>query len=171
MTQTNPPKKYKRRTYYIEKKFQAKFIIQFCLLLATGSLLTVALVYWLARHSTTVAIVNGHVAVHSTAEYLLPLMLQTVFIELVVASLATIVMTLLASHKIAGPLYRLKVMFSGLAEGDLSAKMNLRKGDQLKTVADAYNEAINKLNDKVARLKNASSMEDVRKQLDKFKTS
>ncbi len=170
MTQPNPQPQYKRRIYYIEKEFQAKFIIKFCLLLAFGSLLTVVLIYWFARHSTTVAIVQGHVAVHTTAEYLLPLMAQTVLIELIIVGIATIVMTLLISHKIVGPLHRLKVMLVGLAEGDLSTPMHLRKGDQLKNVADTYNEAVNKLNDKVKTLKNASSMEDLKKQLDKFKT-
>jgi len=171
MTQSDTRSQDKRRIYYIEKEFQFKFIIKFCLLLALGSLLTVVLVYWLARHSTTVAIAQGHVAVHTTAEYLLPLMVQTVLIELIVVSLATIVMTLLISHKIAGPLYRLKVMLDGLAEGDLATHMHLRKGDQLKSVADTYNEVIHKLNYKVKMLKDASSMEDVKKQLDKFKTS
>ena len=102
------PPKQQRRNYYIDKGFQTKFILKFCSLVALGSLLTVALIYWLARHSTTVGIADGRVAVHTTAEYLLPLLLQTVFVVLVVVSLAAIVMTLLFSHKIAGPLYRLK---------------------------------------------------------------
>ena len=162
--------KYQRRNYYIDKSFQTKFIIQFCFLLALGSAITVALIYWLARHSTTVGIANGRVAVHNTAEYLLPLMLQTVFIELVIVSIAAIFMTMLVSHKIAGPLFRLKVMLAKLGDGDCSASMRLREGDQLQQVAVAYNEAVEKINNRIKTAKNASSLDEVKNILNNFKT-
>lgn len=164
------PKKYQRRNYYIDKNFQTKFILKYCVLVAFGSALTVALIYWLARQSTTVGIANGRVAVHNTAEYLLPLLLQTVFVELVVVSLAAIVLTLFISHKIAGPLYRFKVMLGALGEGDVSSTMRLREGDQLKQVAVAYNEAVEKLNARIKKIKSASSMDEVKNTLNTFKT-
>jgi len=162
--------KSQRRNYYIDKDFQTKFILKFCSLIAFGSLLTVALIYWLAGHSTTVGIANGRVAVHSTAEYLLPLLLQTVFVVLVLVSLATIVMTLFVSHKIAGPLYRLKAMLGVLGTGDFSSSMRLREDDQLQQVAAAYNEAVEKLNGKIKKAKNASSPDEVKNTLNTFKT-
>jgi len=162
--------KSQRRNYYIDKDFQTKFILKFCSLIAFGSLLTVALIYWLAGHSTTVGIADGRVAVHTTAEYLLPLLLQTVFVELVVVSLAAIVMTLLFTHKIAGPLCRLKVMLGQLGEGDFSSSMRLRKDDQLQQVAAAYNEAVEKINGKIRRAKSASSLDEVKNTLNTFKT-
>ena len=167
MNQT-PNVKYKRRNYYIDKQFQTKFIAEFCLIVALGSLLAVAMVYWLAHSSTTVAIVDGKVGVHTTAEYLLPILLQTVAIELVVVAIATIVMTIFISHKIAGPLYRFKRCFEDLGNGNLSA-VHLRQDDQLKEVAVAYNEAVHKLNDKIKLLRNSSSIEEVKKILDTFK--
>ena len=168
MSQKRPS--YQRRNYYIDKDFQTKFIIKFCSLIALGSVFTVALIYWLARHSTTVGIANGRVAVHTTAEYLLPLLLQTVFVELVIVSIAAIVMTLLVSHKIAGPLYRFKVMLGKLSEGDVSSAMRLREGDQLQQVAIAYNEAIEKINGIIVKAKNSSSLDEVKKTLNTFKT-
>ncbi len=138
------------------------------MILLAGSLFTVTLVYYLAHSSTTVAISNGRVAVHTTAEYLLPLMIQTISVELLIVSLATIAMTLFISHKIAGPLYRLKISLEALGKGDLS-KMHLRDGDQLQEVAVSYNEAMGNLNDKVETLKGASSMQEVKKILNTFK--
>jgi len=164
------PRKYQRRNYYIDKDFQTKFILKFCSLVAFGSFLTVALICWLAQHSTTVGIADGRVAVHTTAEYLLPLLLQTVFVQLVVVSLAVIVMTLLFSHKIAGPLYRFKVMLGALGEGDLSKPMRLREGDQLQKVSEAYNEAVEKISEKIRKAKNASSLDEVKNTLNTFKT-
>lgn len=164
------PRKYRRRNYYIDKDFQTKFVLKFCSLVAFGSLLTVALIYRSARHSTTVGIVHGRVAVHTTAEYLLPLLLQTVFVVLVIVSLAAIVMTLLFSHRIAGPLFRLKAMLGQLGEGDFSSSMRLREKDQLQQVAVAYNEAVEKINGKIKKAKNASSLDEVKNTLNTFKT-
>ena len=42
MNQSKSPRQYQRRNYYIDKKFQTKFIIQYWLIVAMGSLLTVA---------------------------------------------------------------------------------------------------------------------------------
>jgi methyl-accepting chemotaxis protein len=170
MNQLKSPRSYQRRNFYIDKKFQTKFIVKFWLVAATGSLFVVAAVYWLARNTTTIGIMDGRVAVHTTAEYLLPLMLQTVAIELAIVSFFTIIMTLFISHKIAGPLYRLTTTLKDLGDGNLKP-MHLRQGDQLQAVASSYNEALEKLNDKVKKIKNSSSIEEIRKILDTFKLS
>jgi len=168
MNQPKSPRQYQRRNFYIDKKFQTKFIIQFWLVLALGSLFTVAAVYFLASNTTTIGIMAGRISVHTTAEYLLPLMLQTVAIELIVVSFFTIVMTLFISHKISGPLYRLKMTLKDLGNGKLK-QMNLRQQDQLQEVAVSYNEAIEKLNDKIKKIQSSSSIEEVKKILDSFK--
>lgn len=167
MSQRKSPLPYKRRNFYIDKKLQTKFIVQFWLIVAIGSLFTVAAVYWLARNTTTIGIMDGRVAVHTTAEYLLPLMVQTVVIELAIVSFFTIIMTLFISHKIAGPLYRFKMTLKDLGNGNLKT-MHLREGDQLQEIASCYNEAVVKLNDKIKRIKN-SSPDEAKKILDTFK--
>jgi len=162
---------FKRKIIYINKDFQRDFIIKFCLLTGLGAVLAMGLVYWLAMNSTTVAIRDGRVAVHKTAEYLLPLMFQTVSLEVIIVVIATISLTMIISFRIAGPLYRLKMMFQVLAEGDFSTQMHLRTDDQLKDVAQAYNDAINKLNNKIKVIKNLSSVDEMKRELDNFKTS
>ena len=136
-----------------------------------GAVLTMGLVYWMAMSSTTVAIRDGRVAVHTTADYLLPLMLQTVLLEVIIASIATVALTMIFSFRIAGPLYRFKMMLQGLAKGDVATQMYLRSDDQLKDLAQVYNETINKLNVRIKALKNASSLDEIKKELDNFKTS
>jgi methyl-accepting chemotaxis protein len=162
---------YKRRNYFINKNFQRDFIFRFCALAGLGSVLTMGAIYWLAMNSTTVAIRDGHVAVRTTADYLLPLMFQTVSLELIIGTIATIALTMIISFRIAGPLFRLKMMFQGLAQGDFCAHMQLRRDDQLKDLAQAYNEAVYKLNNKIKALKNISSADEIKRELDNFKTS
>ncbi len=169
-----PPKTplpYKRSVYYLNEGFQRDFIVKFCILAGVSSILAMSLVYWLALNSTTVAIKDGHVAVHTTAEYLWPLMFQTVLLELVFGTIATVALTLIISFRIAGPLHRLKLTLQGLGRGDLATQICLRSDDQLKDLAQVYNDAIYQLNGQVKLLKNASSVDEFKRELAKFKTS
>src|SRR3989338_7325136 len=95
----------RRRILFIDKKFQTRFIVNFCGLVVLGGLITMAMLYLCTMNSNTVAVVNSRVVVKSTADFILPLIVQTVCIVMILICLATIVMTLMVSHKIAGPLY------------------------------------------------------------------
>ena len=95
----------RRKNYFIEKSFQTKFILKFCTLVVIGALLTISIVYFFAMRSTTVAIVNSSVVVKTTADFLLPALLQTVAVVMILIGLATIIVTLFTSHQIACLLY------------------------------------------------------------------
>jgi len=139
---------HRRKNYFIEKKFQAKFILKFCLLVIAGGLLTVGILYFLASRSTTVAFVNSRVVVKTTADFILPILIQTVAVVVIITGLATIFVTLFVSHKIYGPLYRFKKVMEKLAEGDFSEDFRLRHSDQLRELADTFNNMIAKLRER-----------------------
>lgn len=141
----------RRRNYFIERSFQARFILKFCMLVALGSLLTIGILYFIGMRSTTVAIVNSRVVVKSTADFLLPVLIQTVLVVMVLVSIAAIIVTLFVSHKIAGPLYRLKKAMHSLGEGNFSIEIKLRKLDQLKDIAEAFNAMARKLKERLPR--------------------
>lgn len=144
---------YKRRIYFIEKEFQAKFILKFCALVVIGGLLTTGMLYLLAMQSTTVSIVNSRVVVKTTADFILPILIQTVIIVMIIVSLATVVVTLFASHKIAGPLYRFKKVMKTLGEGDFSEDFRIRLHDQLQDLAEAFNNMITKIRSEIKTLR------------------
>lgn len=60
---------------------------------------------------------------------------------LVIVGLISIYM----SHRIAGPLYRLKQYFTELAKGDLSFKMEVRKSDELSDMINEFNAMVSGL--------------------------
>jgi len=141
----------RRRNYFIERSFQTRFILKFCSLVVVGGLLTVAMLYYIGLRSTTVAIVNSDVVVKSTADFLLPVLIQTLLLVMVLLGLATIIVTLFVSHKIAGPLYRLKKAMEELGEGDLGVQIKLRQKDQLVHIAEAFNTMAKKLKERFSR--------------------
>ena len=143
----------RRRTYFIEKKFQTNFIIKFCFLVIVSGLLTIGIIYFLAKHSTSVSIVNSRVVVRSTADFLLPLLFQTVAVVVILIGVAAAAVTLLVSHKIAGPLYRFQKVLQTMTTGDFSTDFRIRKLDQLQNLADEFNNMIKKTRGQLNLLK------------------
>ena len=135
-------KRIKRRIYFIEKSFQAKFIMKFCGLTGLGGILTIGLLYLWARGATTVSIVNSRVVVTTAANFILPLLIQTVSIVTILVAIATMAVTLFVSHKIAGPLYRFKKIMEALGEGDFLSHVSIRKGDQLQDLAKVFDDRL-----------------------------
>lgn len=162
-----PKRSYKRRIYFIEKGFQTRFILKFCALVALAGLLTIAILYLLSAQSTTVSIVNSRIVVRSTADFLLPVLIQTVIIVTILVGIVAIMVTLFVSHKIAGPLYRFKKVMQALAEGDFSSDFRIRHLDQLQDLADNFNLMIQKLRQQLNLLKNNFS--SLKTKLDNFK--
>lgn len=134
----------KRRNYFIDKPFQGKFILKFSSLLILAGLLTIAMLYFMAVQATTVSIVNSRVVVTSAADFILPLLIQTMAVAVILVGMLTIILTLKTSHKIAGPLYRFKRVITDLAKGDFSQNFQIRKLDQLQDLANNLNEMITK---------------------------
>ncbi|MBF0485357.1 MAG: methyl-accepting chemotaxis protein [Candidatus Omnitrophica bacterium] len=156
MTQPASLRNSKRRNFYIDKDFQSRFIVKFCALVVGGAGLTISLLYWFSRQSTSVSIFKSRVVVMTTADFILPLLVQTVVVVSIIVGLAAIVVTLFVSHKIAGPLFRFKQTFKELSEGNFSSQVKLRKDDQLHEVATEFNQMI-----VTVRTKMHSAREDV----------
>ena len=83
------------------------------------------------------------------------------------------------THKVAGPLFRLKSSFEAAKSGDLTLRIKLRKFDEAKDVAHCFNEMMAALDGKISILKQAAhqspsasnALEKIRHELSKFKTT
>jgi methyl-accepting chemotaxis protein len=104
------------------------------------------------------------VVVRTTADFILPLLVQTVVIVSVLVGLATILVTLFVSHKIAGPLYRFKMVMQALSSGDFSTDFRIRHLDQLQDIATAFNAMIGKIRSELKSLK--ENFRSLREKLD-----
>jgi len=149
-------KPHKRRNYLIDREFQFKFILKFCALVAAAGLLFMSILYFSVMQSTAVSIVNSRVVVRSTADLILPILIQTVIVVTIIISLASIFVTLIISHKIAGPLYRFKKVIQELENGDFSSDFQIRNPDQLQELAKAFNSMIKKVREEMGQLKENS---------------
>lgn len=146
--------KNRRKNYYIDKEFQAIFILKFCSLIVIGSIISGLIVYAMSRATVTTTFINSRLTIKSTADFILPAVLLSGAVVILLIGLATIIMTLFISHKIAGPLYRLDKDVQEITAGNLKVTFRLRSGDELKPLVGSMNDMTNTLRARVAEAKN-----------------
>ncbi len=134
-----PQKPYKRRTYFIKKDYQFKFILKFCLIILLGAVVSTGLLFLLSQGSLTSTFENSKLVIRKTSVAILPSMIYTNLVTLALVTVATIAVVLFISHKIAGPMFRLARELKEIQEGDLTKNIRLRKEDQITEMAAGIN--------------------------------
>lgn len=145
----------RRRNYFIKKEFQRNFIIKFCILVILGSLISGAIIYSMSKATVTTTFENSRLTIKSTADFILPAVLLSSAVVIVSIGLATIVITLFTSHKIAGPLYRMEKDVQEVTSGNLKIRFNLRQGDEIKPLAASLDTMVQILRTRIAIIKDA----------------
>jgi methyl-accepting chemotaxis protein len=152
-------KDYKRKTYVINRHLQFRMIATF-LLSVLGALVLFSLAimayYWISTQTgdrpmdeyikiySRVEAGTGAdgEALHKTVESLSnrwkliipPILINNAFIMLVIA-----VIGVFYSHRIAGPVYRIKADIEKVLAGDKDVRIVLRKNDKLHDLSDSVN--------------------------------
>ncbi len=86
--------------------------------------------------------------------------------KLIIFVLAVAFASIFVSHKLAGPIYRFEKEAKAIGEGDLTVKFKLRKGDELKELADALEKMVGFLRSKIANA--LRSVKDISDGLEKL---
>ncbi|MBU0469822.1 MAG: hypothetical protein KKD07_09285 [Candidatus Omnitrophica bacterium] len=128
-----------RKNYFIDRSFQAGFILKFCAIVIISSLFIAGLTFVFSRGSTTVAIENTKVQVKQTQDFIFPIVARVLLIVSIFSAASVGAVSLFVSHKISGPLFRIKREVDVLCEGDLKRDFNLRGDDQLQELAKSLN--------------------------------
>ena len=111
-----------------------------------GGAISVGLTYWNTQGTLTSSFVNSKLTIRSTSLAIMPSVIYTTFLTVCVLALLVGLLTLLVSHKIAGPMYRFEKDIQRVATGDLKSKIRIRKGDQFHEVAESLNDMVTNLN-------------------------
>ena len=146
----------RRRQYYVKKRFQGRFIFQFCFLLVAACATFGLALYLYSTQTLTTAFMNSKLRVMSTADFLLPALIVTALWVTAAAALVAAFRLLLLSHKIAGPLYRLEKTAQEVGQGKLDFEVRLRSGDELQDFAHSMDEMVRDLRARALAIKNQS---------------
>lgn len=162
----------RRKQYFIKKEFQLGFILKFCSILLIGIMISTLLLILLSRGTLTSSFENSQLTIKNTAVAMLPTIILCNLITLGLITLVTIMLTLLVSHKLAGPMFRFQKEIETISAGNLTQKIQLRNKDQLVSLAvsldsmrRALREKILTMQREVLRVTNTASRLDVSQEL------
>ena len=137
-------RKYKRRQYIIDRRFQYSLISKFAILSASiviGSLSLLVLVYYKygdvqvsIEQPILFGLADGFLDNGDMATYtLLNLLWPVLSICLLGTTIFTFFYSVIISHRMAGPVFRMRKLLGEMAQGDLRRQVSrLRKKDEFK---------------------------------------
>ncbi len=134
--------KYRRKIFIVDRKFQFKYIFVLLSLL----LISVFTVSFTTFYMIWNQVIDEFFFVPEAAKKMSHIFLSstwTVAAASVVLGVLSAVAGVFLSHRIAGPIYRVKKVAEQLKTGDFSTVIKFRKDDDLQELADAINEMIN----------------------------
>lgn len=137
--------KNKRKTVFIQKGFQTRFILWVIGLVVLCCLCSTAILYPLLSSELNTETTVAHRNIGGAGDRLIAAIMIGNILAIVIAGLATAVVILYISHKIAGPLYRFEHVCEEVGRGNLDVTATLRQADQLKGLSDAFVEMLNQL--------------------------
>lgn len=135
-TQLAKPK-FKRTKYLVSTKLQLRYVGIILLLMLVTALICSYIIYY------TVMILMGEKLSNVYPQGRLIAIINTVNLRILFSLLLitpiVAVIGIYLSHKIAGPIYRIEKFLGDMAAGNFAARIVLRKGDELMSVADKIN--------------------------------
>ncbi len=137
-------KKYKRRYYLINKNLQLRYMAMVAILVAVVSIAT----GWIIYSTTWTMLLERLKNVAAIAA----LIIDSTRIALLRASCLilagmclTVLLVMFIIHRVAGPLFRVKLIMNQIAAGLIPIRLKFRKGDELQDIATAIDAAVHKI--------------------------
>lgn len=149
MNPKTPAPQFKRRTIFIKKKLQLRYMALILLSVLSGLLiiayeLTFTLNEVFDRYPVLLQPLYDHFP-SLAYSFIYKLLIYLIFVVLISAVL---------SHKMAGPVYRFEQTCKDIAKGDFSKRVHLRKGDQLTELQDEFNKMMDRVEEEIKKNKN-----------------
>ncbi len=142
-------KPFFRKRYFIEKQLQTKVILFVIILLMTYTLLFVAILFL----PYIVPLSFDYPLNEQTDAARMLLSLHTsIWPALTIVTLLLAGSSIFVSHKVAGPIYRLKRSLAEIADGNIQMTMKFRKRDELHDLAASVNLVIHEMRTLVGAL-------------------
>ena len=138
---------YKRKQYLVDRAYQLRFVTRLfliILLVATASALVSSILVW--RNTYTPGQTSQEVFIVA-----LVAISSTLLIELLLAIPLIFVLGIRQSHRIVGPMNRIKQTLEAIGQGDFSKRITLRQGDALEDLANAINQMAERLQQRFPR--------------------
>ena len=157
---------YKRKQYIVSAKFQLKYVGLILILVFLTGILCSYVVYY-----TSMLLLGDKLANVYPQGRLISIVNMVnirILLSLLLITPLVVIIGIWASHKIAGPIYRIEKFLNSMVSGDLSQPLTLRKNDELILLADGINRVVESMKttirqEKECLAKTAVSLDSIRR--------
>jgi len=144
--------KYRRKRFIIEGNFQTRFILRFMLVIVGATLLSTGAIiglFFLKYYLSGVDLSSAIIVMGDEGSTNVTGIFQVILTPLIGANLVVLCIivpfSLLYSHRVAGPIYRLEQSLELILNGEMDFVITLRKKDEFTSLAERMNELIDYL--------------------------
>ncbi|WP_045226691.1 HAMP domain-containing protein [Methyloterricola oryzae] len=141
----NQPVVNKRRTVFIQRAFQGRFIAWMLVMILLFAVCSAFILYLLLASDLQSEARSAHLRIADTWQKLGTSIVIGNLVSAVFAGICVAVVVLYISHKIAGPMYRFQKLFGEVGRGNLDLRASLREHDQMKELAAAFDDMLEAL--------------------------
>lgn len=152
---SNSERAYKREKFFnfsIKKRLQWRILVKIWSIILASLFVTGIIFYFYSDINVGKSYRLFHVKAESFLDFLIPVLLTGFFASLILG----VVASLFFPHAIAGPLYKIERELVDIGEGDLRKEIKIRKGDELKDLADSVNIMVRGLRDNIKAISDIS---------------
>ncbi|MBI3582882.1 MAG: methyl-accepting chemotaxis protein [Nitrospinae bacterium] len=132
--------------------FQIRLFLKIAFIIFVSITVTCGVFYFYADKE----IVNSMGQFHITAENFLDYLLPAILTSGILGFIAAMVIAIFLPHSYGGPLYRIERDLKRIGDGDMTIRFRLRKGDELKVLAESLNIMLEKISSNVREMKSVS---------------
>ena len=144
---------FRRRNYFIKKKFQVNFTVKFLIIILIEAFLAAGLFLYMSKGTLTTGYLGSELRIARTYDFFLTMLLLSNLIIVGISAVIGIAVLIFLSHRIAGPLYRFENILNSIKKGDLTQRFKLRENDQFVELANSINEHTDTLDKNMGHLK------------------
>ncbi len=143
-----------RKNYFIAKDMQSKFAGTILLLALLVAVITACNIYVLGsffveKNATLAQQSDVSALIHDFISSYWPRLIVLVCVNVIIVFMVSVIY----SHQTAGPAYKLEKSIKRITDGDLTFQVSLRRNDNLKELATALNELLNKFRTTLSQAK------------------
>lgn len=137
---------WRRKQYITDKSIQYKYVGLLLFYMAAFFLLTTGIIYYVGWSQLVARMADVYPQARLVS--ILKMLYWRLFLGFLLLVPFAVASAILLSHRVAGPLVRIKRSLERIAEGDYEFPLKLRKDDELKDVAERINKLAQKLSGK-----------------------
>jgi methyl-accepting chemotaxis protein len=162
----------KKRNFFIKKDFQGRMILAIFVSVVGSCVIFIMLFGLFSADTMTISYSNNSLQMGQTPVMLFKKALTANWVFIVIGGVLLVILAMIGTHRIAGPLFRFEKTLDNMEKGNLSDIIHLRSKDEGKELADKINNFNKLLSGKIGEIsKHSTAIGDLLMQIQENETA